>query len=109
MLPSENCLSLDLSPPFAALAAPGHVVDPHGTKVKYYLGRCPTSLAEISEIMSVTHRTLAARAKALLAHHKLRNQCVLAALAAENKQPEENAEFASVKIGLIPSDLARPE
>jgi len=55
------------------------------------------------------HRTLAARAKALLAHHKLRNQCVLAALAAENKQSEENAEFASVKIGLIPSDLARPE
>jgi hypothetical protein len=34
---------------------------------------------------------------------------MLAALAAENKQSEENAEFASVKIGLIPSDLARPE
>jgi hypothetical protein len=32
---------------------------------------------------------------------------VLAALAAENKQSEENAEFASVKIGLIPLLILR--
>ena len=51
-MPPLKKLFVVRSPPVAAHAAPDHVVDLRGTKVKYCV--CPTPLAEISEIMSVT-------------------------------------------------------